>query len=166
MWGTVCEDASNPRRVAEEGLRACPVVPQATNLLASRDPCPLSTDLTFLQSTVSQLWAQNLVFMLVLLPPSCDLGPLKLRAPGLSLHTSTLQMVTALPLTPVCRVNSSLIWPPRVAWNPSARTTIWLGRVSLDPGATHCPQTLCATKRQSPACRGDTAAEPKTHSVL
>lgn len=123
--------------------------------LASRDQCPFSTDLTFLQSKVLQLWALNLVQILMLPPPTCDFGQLMLKAPSLSFHTSHFQLGTVpthlprqtllrsgLPVWPkICLVMGEFNW---IAFH--------LGRVLLEPGAT---DTLCCEEK-APACRDDT----------
>lgn len=70
LWdvcGTVCEDAPGLRR-QPEALTCCTCSPEASISLAS--VLPISTDLTFLQSKVSQMWVLNLVQILVLLPPA------------------------------------------------------------------------------------------------
>lgn len=107
--------------------------------LASGDLCPVSTDLTFLQSKESQLWALNLVQILMLPCPTCDFGQLMLKAPSLSFHTSHFQLGTVpthlprqtllrfgLPAWPkICLVMGGLNW---IAFH--------LGRVSREHGAT------------------------------
>lgn len=123
--------------------------------LASGDLYPVSTDLTFLQSKESQLWALNLVQILMLPSSTCDFGQLMLKAPSLSFHTSHFQLGTVpthlprqtlprfgLPVWPkICLVMGGLNW---IAFH--------LGRASLKHGAT---DTLCC-KEKPPACRDET----------
>lgn len=61
----VCKDARAP---GERLRKACG--PELAISLASRDLCPFATDISFLQSKVSQLWALSVVHTLMLLTSS------------------------------------------------------------------------------------------------
>lgn len=156
-----------PRRMAEGSLRPWLLLLKLAISLASRDLHAFSTDLTFLQSEVSQLWARNLVQILVLSIPACDLGQLMLTALSLSFHASTLQMGTALPLTNVCQTNPSQILPGSVwGWvGPAELPSTWV-ECHWNPVLHTLYRNLSATKRRSPACGDGMAAELKTCSTL
>lgn len=137
--------------------------PEPAVSLTSRDLCPFATDITFLQSKVSQLWALSVVHTLMLLPPACDLGQLTLKVPSFSLYHSTRSVRHSASSAN----HLPSVWPGIcLVMGGLSQTATPLGRVSLGPGATNCLQTPLCYKEKPPACGSGSAAELKTHSVL